>query len=67
MDARVPRRASASPKGYGVLLADSAASAMELVDRSAPDIAILDVRMPERGGLELLKICGHCRPISGCS
>lgn len=42
-------------EGYGVLLADSAASAMELLDRSAPDIAILDVRMPERGGLELLK------------
>lgn len=42
-------------EGYAVLLADSAASAMELLKGNAPDIAILDVRMPERGGLELLK------------
>ncbi len=42
-------------EGYGVLLADGAAMAIELLKGTAPQIAILDVRMPERGGLDLLK------------
>lgn len=42
-------------EGYETLLADCAASALDHVRRSGPEIAIVDVRMPERGGLELLQ------------
>jgi CheY-like chemotaxis protein len=41
--------------GHRVLAAESAAEALALVDRKgAPDVAVLDVTMPEMSGLELL-------------
>jgi DNA-binding NtrC family response regulator len=42
-------------EGYETLLSDCAASALDHVRRDNPEIAIVDVRMPERGGLELLR------------
>ena len=42
-------------EGYQTLLADGAASALEHVHQSGPEIAIVDVRMPDRGGLDLLQ------------
>jgi CheY-like chemotaxis protein len=41
--------------GHRVLCAESAQEALALVDsRGAPDVAVLDVTMPEMTGLELL-------------
>ena len=42
-------------EGYQTLLADGADSALEHVRQSGPEIAIVDVRMPDRGGLDLLQ------------
>lgn len=42
-------------EGYATLLADSASSALDHARLGEPDFAIVDVRMPERGGLELLQ------------
>ncbi len=41
--------------GLQVQQAERASLALELVQRSAPDIAILDVMMPEMNGFELAK------------
>jgi len=41
-------------EGYVVVEADSAAKALELMAESRFDLATLDMRMPEMGGLELL-------------
>ena len=41
--------------GHRVLCAESGAEALELVEsRGAPDVAVLDVSMPDMSGLELL-------------
>jgi DNA-binding response OmpR family regulator len=37
--------------GYQVLLAEDGAQALELADREQPDLAVLDVMMPEKDGL----------------
>ena len=38
------------PEGYGVILADSGSSALDLLEDSRPDLVILDIMMP--GGLD---------------
>lgn len=42
-------------EGYPIMLADSAASALRELRGEKPDMAIVDVRMPKRGGLDLLR------------
>ncbi len=44
-----------SPSGARVLTASSGPEALTLIDNATPDLAILDVRMPEPGGLAILK------------
>lgn len=41
--------------GYIPILADSAESALRCLHGERPDLAIVDVRMPKRGGLDLLR------------
>ena len=41
--------------GYRVLLADSAAKAMESMETEPPDAVILDLMMPQRNGFEFLE------------
>lgn len=45
-------------EGYDVLLARDASEALSLTQRASPDVAVIDVAMPEVGGLAL---CRHLR------
>ena len=51
-----------SNEGYTILLADGAASAIEQIRENSPDVALVDVRMPEKGGLELLQELRNIAP-----
>ena len=42
--------------GAEVMTADDGVTALPLLDRFAPELVLCDVRMPEIGGLELLKM-----------
>jgi CheY-like chemotaxis protein len=39
-------------EGYRVLLAEDGTEAVGVVETESPDVAILDIRMPQMGGLE---------------
>jgi two-component system sensor histidine kinase ChiS len=43
------------PQGYVVRAADSGRAALEAVERHAPDLVILDVMMPDIGGLDVAR------------
>jgi len=45
-----------TPQGFRVLTAESAADALELAQDYRPDIALLDVVMPDMTGLELMRV-----------
>ncbi|HWR11693.1 MAG TPA: sigma-54 dependent transcriptional regulator [Rectinemataceae bacterium] len=59
VDDERPMRASLGEllqsEGYQTMLADGAVSALEQTKSGHPDIAIVDVRMPGRGGLDLIQ------------
>lgn len=42
-------------KGYEVLTATDASSALEAVSRTRPHLVLLDIRMPQKDGITLLK------------
>jgi two-component system KDP operon response regulator KdpE len=44
-----------TPQGFRVLTAQSAAEALEIAQDYRPDIALLDIVMPEMSGLELMR------------
>lgn len=44
-----------APNGARVVVATSGSEAIAIIDADAPDLAILDVRMPEPGGLAILQ------------
>lgn len=44
-----------SDRGYAVTTAGNAAEAMAVFDADPPDLVILDLRMPDRSGLEVLR------------
>lgn len=48
-------RAKLQADGYGVITANSGASAIELFDRERPDLVVLDLMMPEMDGFETLR------------
>ena len=41
--------------GYDLLVADSAATGLSLIERKFPDLALVDVGLPDGSGLELLR------------
>lgn len=41
--------------GYDVVLADNGVKGLELYRREHPDVIVLDLTMPEMGGIEVLK------------
>ena len=44
------------PEGYGVILADSGSSALDLLEDSRPDLVILDIMMPGLDGFQVLDL-----------
>lgn len=52
---RVWLEAHLGDAGYQVQLAESAAAARELFQRTPPDAALLDLRLPDGNGMDLLK------------
>ncbi len=48
-------RAKLLADGYGVITANSGASAIEIFDRERPDLVVLDLMMPEMDGFETLR------------
>jgi DNA-binding NtrC family response regulator len=52
---RVWLEAHLGDAGYQVMLAESAAAARDLFQRTPPDAALLDLRLPDGNGMDLLK------------
>ncbi len=48
--------------GYQVLTANSGKSALDQVDRCLPDVILLDLRLPDMDGLEVLKRLKQTKP-----
>jgi len=44
-----------SADGYDLLVADSAAVGLSLIERKFPDLALVDVGLPDASGLDLLR------------
>jgi two-component system, NtrC family, response regulator AtoC len=51
---RVMLRAMLRKRGYEVAIASSGREALEEMDREVPDICIVDVRMPQMSGIDLI-------------
>ena len=51
--------------GYDVLEAESAAQAERLIEVGCPDVAIIDLGLPDRDGLELLARIRDAEPVAG--
>jgi DNA-binding NtrC family response regulator len=52
---RVWLEAHLGDAGYEIILAENAQSARELFQRSAPDAALLDLKLPDGNGMDLLR------------
>ncbi len=53
-DFRVLCRYELEDAGYGVVMAGTAAGAMESFRKEKPDLVVLDIKLPDMDGLELL-------------
>jgi two-component system NtrC family response regulator len=51
-----------SPEGYEILTADSARSALRLIEESDLDLVLTDMKMPGVSGMELLEQCKKINP-----
>jgi len=49
-------------EGYTVFTADTGKGGAELVEREKPDILILDIKLPDISGIEVLKISKKVSP-----
>ncbi|HEY8256146.1 MAG TPA: response regulator [Gemmatimonadales bacterium] len=47
---------------YDLLFASTGAEAMELLHQRAPDVAVLDMRLPDTDGVELLRRIRQSKP-----
>ena len=53
-----------SEQGYSVTTADNGLQAIELLDRQQFDLALLDIRMPGKDGLEVLQHLREHTPLT---
>jgi DNA-binding response OmpR family regulator len=51
--------------GFDLLEADSAARAQRLAEESCPDLAIIDLGLPDRDGLDVLSLIRDGEPVAG--
>ncbi len=49
-------------KGYAVHLAENGRQAVELIDKIDFQVALLDLKMPEKSGLEVMEIIAEKKP-----
>lgn len=49
-------------EGYDVATADTAKEGIRLVEEMKPDLALIDVKLPDASGLEILKVCKEKSP-----
>jgi DNA-binding NtrC family response regulator len=54
-----------APTGFRTILHASAREALERLHGEAPDVALVDLRMPEVGGLDVLRAIRQARPQCG--
>ena len=54
-----------SADGYEILEADCAADAQQLMETKFPDLAIVDLGLPDRDGLELLRAVRDTDRVTG--
>lgn len=66
VDGGVPERASLERQlagdGFAVIAADRGAAALELLERSEPDLVLLDVSLPDASGYELCRTLREGEP-----
>ncbi len=55
-------REAATALGYRTSTSESAAQALRLIDSQTIDVVLLDLKMPDAGGLDLLREIKHRRP-----
>lgn len=53
-------------EGHSVLLAFSGSAGIDLISAAQPDIAIVDLSMPDIGGLEVVRAAKQARDMSRC-
>jgi len=53
-----------SKEGYGVLTADNAEQGIKLFGEELPDVVLLDIRLPDGSGTEVLKILKKKNPMA---
>jgi len=49
-------------EGYDVQAADSGKEGIEILKSFQPDILVLDIKLPDMSGIEVLKLCKHASP-----
>ncbi len=49
-------------EGYIVYTADTGKEGIECIEKVFPDLVILDMKLPDISGLNVLKVCKECSP-----
>ena len=53
---RISSKRTLVPAGYDVTLADSGRAGIEMLEREPFDVILLDLKMPDMGGIDVLKV-----------
>ncbi len=53
---RISSKRTLEPEGYEVELADSGRAGIEFLEKGPFDVILLDLKMPDMGGIEVLKV-----------
>lgn len=56
MIVRTSSKRTLVPEGYDVTLAESGRAGIEILERETFDVILLDLKMPDMGGIDVLKV-----------